>query len=348
MTTDTITRPLILVAVRWAWLGVDVDALTGAVAVRQRGSGFGTADLAAVEHGLRIAEAWEGRVVVVSHAPPAADEALRDLLAVGVARAIRVEAEPIEAADLAASGLATARSIVEATREVVGAPDLVLCGDRSVDRGIGAVPAFLAAELAAAQALGVVRLEPRQDNGVRHLLAHRRLDGGRREVLRVPLPAVVSTEPAGVSVRRAGLRQVLATRHAEITTVTARPTAARELPVDRIRSYRPRPRALPAPPGPDSHHRLLALTGALQERTPPRILTPSSPADAARELLDFLRQHDYLSVEGSAPTAAPSSVPSSGPTTAPTSEPPAETEEPAENSETGPTPVQSDPVGERS
>ena len=36
---------------------------------------------------------------------------------------------------------------------------LVLCGDLSADRGSGSVPAFLAAHLGAAQALGLVAVE---------------------------------------------------------------------------------------------------------------------------------------------------------------------------------------------
>jgi electron transfer flavoprotein beta subunit len=39
---------------------------------------------------------------------------------------------------------------------------------------------------------------------------------------------------------------------------------------------------------------VLALTGALTERTPPRVVRPASAADAADELLDFLRKHGFL------------------------------------------------------
>ena len=88
-----------------------------------------------------------------------------------------------------------------------GVPDLVLCGDLAADRATGSFPAFLAASLGAEQALGCVRLEPVDD---RTLRVHRRLDGGRREVLMVRPPAVVSVEAAGVRLRRAGLPATLA------------------------------------------------------------------------------------------------------------------------------------------
>ena len=93
-----------------------------------------------------------------------------------------------------------------------GAPSLVLCGDRSADRGTGALPAFLAHELGAAQALGLVSLEadPASADAGRAVLAQRRLDGGWRERLTVPLPAVCSVEGAGVRLRRASLEGALA------------------------------------------------------------------------------------------------------------------------------------------
>jgi electron transfer flavoprotein beta subunit len=40
--------------------------------------------------------------------------------------------------------------------------------------------------------------------------------------------------------------------------------------------------------------RLLELTGALTERTPPTVLGPLSPAQAADELLGYLSRHGYL------------------------------------------------------
>jgi electron transfer flavoprotein beta subunit len=47
------------------------------------------------------------------------------------------------------------------------------------------------------------------------------------------------------------------------------------------------------PPAGATHDRLLALTGALVAHDPPRIIGPLAPADAATELLDYLRGHGY-------------------------------------------------------
>jgi electron transfer flavoprotein beta subunit len=170
-------------------------------------------------------------------------------------------------------------------------PDLVLCGDRSADRGNGSFPAFLAAALDAAQALGIVRIEPADDGKLR---VHRRLDGGRREVLRVSRPAVVSVEAAGVRLRRAGLPATLASGQAVIPVVSAAKSfAGQRVRVLGAHPYRPRPRELPGPSG-SALHRMLELTGALTQQTPPTVLGPLAAGQAADELLGYLRRRGYL------------------------------------------------------
>jgi electron transfer flavoprotein beta subunit len=184
---------------------------------------------------------------------------------------------------------------------------VVVCGDRSLDRGTGATPALLAELLGAAQALGLTELTVGTDGacgadgvagvagarapaGVR-LRAVRRLDGGRAEELDVPLPAVCSVEPGTVRPRRAALAAVLAARRAEIAVVRADVREGGPVRAGRTRPYRPRPKALPAPGG-GTRQRLLALTGALAPpRTPPRVVTPGSAEEAAELLLAHLREH---------------------------------------------------------
>ena len=286
---------VIVAALGWSWRETEVDPLTGAVSADPRDRGPSQSELAALEHALRLAELWDARVVAATVGPGEADAMLRDALAAGAAEALRVEpaygaARP-QAADLVGGGQDAAAALAAALRQRYGVPDLVLCGDRSADRGTGSFPAFLAAALAAAQVLGVVRMEP-EDGGV--LRVHRRLDGGRREVLLVRRPAVVSVEAAGVRLRRAGLPATLASGRAAIP-VTRAPaaTAAHRIRVLGAHPYRPRPRELAGPSG-TALRRTLELTGALTERTPPTVLGPLSPGQAADELLGYLRRHGYL------------------------------------------------------
>ncbi len=285
---------LIVAAMGWSWQEAEVDPLTGAVRADPHDRGPDRADFAALEHALRLAEKWDARVVAACVGPAEADAMLCDALAAGAAEVLRVEpagrTSSPRPADLVGGGRDRPPALAAALRWLYGVPDLVLCGDRSADRGTGSFPAFLAAALTAAQVLGVVRMEPEGD-GV--LMVHRRLDGGRREVLRVRPPAVVSVEAAGVRLRRAGLPATLASGHAAIPVVRATGAPAHRIPVLGSHPYRPRPRELAGPSG-SALRRMLELTGVLVERTPPTVLGPLSPGQAADELLGYLRRRGYL------------------------------------------------------
>jgi electron transfer flavoprotein beta subunit len=256
----------------------DVDPLTGAV---ERGpSALVAPDAAGLEHALRIAEAWRADLLAVGVGE--AGDALREAAALGaeiawVRSPPRAAASPLAVAgDLFVDERPLARAIAGAVR---GA-DLVVCGDW----GTGALPAFLAHELGAAQALGLVSL--RVDGS--ELVGERRLDGGRRERLRIPRRAVCSLEAAGVRLRRAPLAGLLEA-HA-IRTIAG---GAEPLPLDAVLPGRPRTRVVAAPGG-SAHERLLALTGALVAHDPPAIIGPVGAAEAADALLDFLRRNGYL------------------------------------------------------
>jgi electron transfer flavoprotein beta subunit len=290
---------VIVAALGWSWLNAEVDPLTGAISANPRDRGAGRPDLAALEHALRLAERWQAQLVAATVGPSEADPMLRGALAAGAAEALRVESagrtQGLRPA-LLVGGQDSATALAAALIQRYGVPDLVLCGDRSADGGTGSFPAFLAAALNAAQALGVVRMEPADDGKLR---VYRRLDGGRREVLLLSRPAVVSVEAAGVRLRRAGLPATLASGHAVIPVVSA-PTATAGRPVRVLGAhpYRPRPRELAGPSG-SALRRMLELTGALTERTPPTVLGPLSAGQAADELLGYLRRRGYLAVSDS-------------------------------------------------
>jgi electron transfer flavoprotein beta subunit len=209
------------------------------------------ADAAALEWALRTADAWADTVTVITSGPVSADAALRDGLAAGATTAIRIDL-PLGA---------DSSTVAAAISAEVASCGLVWCGDYSLDRGSGSVPAYLAAHLQAAQALGIVDVEI-SDDGSLSLL--RRLDGGRRERLAVEprpdRPAVVSVEGSTARLRRASLRATLAADDAPITIRT--PTAVGDVATPSLRPYRPRARVLPAPAGETALDRLRLLTDA--------------------------------------------------------------------------------------
>jgi electron transfer flavoprotein beta subunit len=272
-----------------------VDPVTGEVRRHALAGTAAPAEWAALEIALRIAGAWGGRVLALSAGPSAAESVLREALAVG-ADAVRVEwpggkdggdrAGDRYLADLAGDERALAAALAGVTGP--RSPALVMCADRSADRGTGAMPAFLAHELGAAQALGLVSLEVADGQ----LLAQRRLPGGRRERLRVPVPAVCSVEAAGVRLRRAPLPAVLAAQRAVIPVATAG-AAPRAVRVGSPRPYKPRTHAVPDVPAGSAHERLLALSAVLTQREPPVVISPASASAAAGALLGYLHRAGY-------------------------------------------------------
>jgi electron transfer flavoprotein beta subunit len=273
----------VAVALKCVDLRPDVDPLAGTVRHDGRTSGFSLADAAALEWALRLGESWRLPLTAVTAGPPGAQAVLRDAAAFGVRRLVYVPAD----------GNAPSGTIARALAPSLRGAVVVCCGDYSADRGSGSVPAFLAGQMAAAQALGLTGLAP---EGPGHLVAQRRLDGGRRERLQVSGPAVISMEPGAARLRRAPLTGLVAARRATIETAAADRTAEHRGRVHVLRTepYRPRPKTLPPPSDRSPRGRLMALTGALSERTPPRVVR-ASPDEAADELIGYLKEHGYLS-----------------------------------------------------
>jgi electron transfer flavoprotein beta subunit len=182
-------------------------------------------------------------------------------------------------------------AIAAALAPVLADADLVCCGDASLDRGSGAMPAHLSDLLGVASALGLVGLAI----GDRPALeVERRLDRGRRERLAVIGPALVSVEGSSASLRRASLPGVLAARTAPVEVVAAPPAPSEAVRRTRTGPYRPRARALPGPDvGAPARERVLHLTGALTNRQPPRTLV-AEPDEAAEAILAQLRAWGYL------------------------------------------------------
>jgi len=246
-------------------------------------AGISIADQSAIEMALRHGQVTRNSVIAVTVGSAVGDRCLRDAVACGASTAIRVDApDEMDSA-----------SVAEALAPVVGHSAAIWCGDYSADRGTGSVPAFLAGLLDRQQALGLVGVD-----FVDPLRVVRRLDGGRREVLRVTGPAVLSVEGSVARLRRAPLRAALAAQATEVLPYGARPATkpASSLPV--VRPYRPRARVLPAPVGTTPLERLRILTDASAASQAGETVE-AAPADAARRILEVLTDWGYLPGEPS-------------------------------------------------
>jgi electron transfer flavoprotein beta subunit len=263
---------------KWVALRPEVDALTGETTADSRWSGSSLADQAALELALQIADRKSTTISVLTVGEIDAESLLRDALSCGVHDAVRIDAPANITSHSVADNIAS-------WIKTVGAQNIefVLCGDWSADRGSGSVPVFLAEALGFDDACGLVTV----DVAPEVVSAERRLDGGRRERLRITAPAVLSVEGVAARLRRAPFNGLLRARSAAITVVPAILDRADSEPI-RTTPYRPRTPVLDGPSTALSPlRRVEILTGALNERTPPRKLTldPDAAADAILEQL---------------------------------------------------------------
>lgn len=242
-----------------------------------RFAGLSPADRAALELALQWATGSGGNVTAITVGPAQAEHVLRDAIACGAARAVRIDTRTaMDSAEIAAAIAAVAQHAA-----------WVWCGDYSIDNGSGSVPAFLAAALQARQALGVIAVSFEDD----HIVATRRVDGGRREVLDVRAPAVISVEGATARLRRASLTALRTAATAQIEIVA--PPTAKGPDEYSVQPYRPRARALAAPRATDALDRVRSLTTTSATAAHHQVETLDPPAAAAR-LLGALREWGYL------------------------------------------------------
>ena len=272
---------MIAACLKWVDKRPEFDASGEVTGPDARFTGMSAADHAALEWALRCRDAWKGsqpdEVVAFTVGPPAADGILREALAAGAARAVRIDLPFASPSRVVASNLAA----------LLAEARFVWCGDYSADRGTGSVPAFVAADLGFAQALGLIDIFVRgaHDSG-----GLRRLDGGRRERLAFDGPTVISVEGSSATLRRASLRALVSP--VEIEVVPGLPSPTFEAPPTTSRPYRPRPRVLAAPAGNTALDRIRAITSSGADLTHGETVT-LDPAAAADRILEALQGWGY-------------------------------------------------------
>lgn len=242
--------------------------------------GFSYADQAALEYALRVAENTNEEVVVVTAGPSGAEAVLRDAIARGAHRAIRIDIDRSHDSAVIAQVIAQA----------VAHCSLIWCGDYSSDRGSGSVPGFIAAELAFEQALGLVEINlPAQAQSP--ITALRRLDGGRREQLEIRGQAVISVEGSTARLRRASLKGSMAANKQAIEIVTTHHVTVETPPT---RAYRPRARTVAAPVGSSALDRVKQITDTSTSKGHGETVH-LEPREAAELIVNKLREWGYQS-----------------------------------------------------
>ncbi len=164
----------------------------------------------ALEEALKIAEAMNGEVIVLSLGPARVREALRKCLAMGASRAVHLDDEAFAGGDALANGRALAAAIR------AEACDLVLTGSQSDDVGYGATGSVVAAELGWAHAWLVMGVEMEEGS----VKVVREMESGVNEVARLALPAVIEVQAGINHPRYASLKGIMQAKKKEIASRT--------------------------------------------------------------------------------------------------------------------------------
>lgn len=154
-------------------------------------------------------------VVTVTIGPSSCEQTIRQALAKGADRAIRIWDDSLEDADLLDVGVKS--TVLQAVAEAED-PDLILTGVQSGDVSFGATGVSLAAALDMGWAAVVNHLEIREDQD--SVFVHRELEGGLIEQTTVELPAVLTIQTGINEPRYASLRGIRMAQQKEITHVT--------------------------------------------------------------------------------------------------------------------------------
>ena len=156
----------------------------------------------AIEEAVQVAESNDDvEVVTVTVGPERTEEVIRQALAKGADRAVRVWDDALAEADVLDP--ATKAELVAAVADEED-PDLVLTGVQSAHYSFGATGVALASELDYEWAAVVNDLELGDDTAS----VHRELEGGVEELTDVDLPAVLTIQTGINDPRYASLRGI--------------------------------------------------------------------------------------------------------------------------------------------
>lgn len=164
----------------------------------------------ALEAALQLADDKVAEeVVILTVGDSGAEAKIREGLARGAKRAVRVELSG------ATDSLAVARALADVVKSE--GLDLVLAGKQAIDTDNSQVPAMLAELLGWGQVTDVDKLEL---SGT-EVKAWRAAGGGNRDVVATSLPAVISTDKGLNEPRYASLRGIMKAKRKKIDVVSA-------------------------------------------------------------------------------------------------------------------------------
>ncbi len=189
---------------------VRLDPASG-ILKRDRNKGIANPeDKYAVEMALGIREKNGGTITVLSMGPETAKDTLKEALAMGADEALLISDPALIGSDASA----TAKVLVAAI-ESLGAPDLILCGRRSIDGSCGAIGPMLAERLKLSLVSDVRKL----DLNAGQVLAEQVWDAEIR-VVEAATPAVVTVSREAKAPRLANAMGIMKAAKKPMTVKT--------------------------------------------------------------------------------------------------------------------------------
>lgn len=170
-------------------------------------------DMVALEAALIIKDKYGGTITVLSMGPPQAEEVLRDAIASGADEGILLSDRAFAGADTLATSYTLAKAIEKLEKK--DAIDLVFCGKQAIDGDTAQVGPGIATRLGYSQCTYVVEIGE-IDEANRNITIKRNVEGGH-EIIRSPLPAVLTVEIDLAKPRRASLPQLIHSLRTGIT-----------------------------------------------------------------------------------------------------------------------------------
>lgn len=275
---------------------IEIDYLTGRVESSRVVQITNPPDLCALEAALRLKEQFGGTVTVISIGSQEVEGSLKQAAALGADRVLRIwesDWENIDAPDLTAFALA----LFIKKRPF----DLVLCGDGGGYFQASRVTPWIAEFLQLPLVSGIVELSG--DNGGKTITVKRRLEKGKRQVLKCELPVILAVTQFLNELRECPLPDLL--------TALAAPVPVADLPLGTVARMIPQKCSLAltaqtivsAPnsqgiftpdPSLTAQERINSLLsgGTSVKRTE---VVQGSPIEAAAKIVEFLQTNNIIS-----------------------------------------------------
>jgi electron transfer flavoprotein beta subunit len=218
----------------------------------------------ALEEALKWQEKFGGKVTLVSLGPERARESILKGLAMGADEVYHLD----DPAFLGGDAFSTAKALAAAITKL-GPPDAIFCGKQAVDEDNGSVGVMLAELLDLPHVSVVSKLEIADD--AKSARAEREIEGGR-EVIELPLPAVITAQKGLNEPRYPSFRGIRQARSKPFTEWTVADVGLSPGDVGAAGAKLHVLEILPPP-----------------ERASGRIIA-GEPADAAKEVVRLLRE----------------------------------------------------------